>query len=614
MNFNTVYKEGQFISAKILDQLADEITGAVIPNEQNSWERVFGGTQEVFVKYNKLSRSTAGKYLHTDNKLYDVFRIKSNTFNEYLIDGYIYETQYLTNVRTGFKLPVGTHTATNTLTNESETYNLVGCLFAVVPATAGQLKAIRVGQIRKELDNSYVNRPDWNEFQYLNDLPSEWSVFVNRADVVSKRSYNLNVSAIPSTNSLGNVTYTNKSFTMMEVYTFTETYYTASPITTASMTPASLLLKCIPPAPEGKEPKSFYVLFTQPPNQYNYITIQMCEDFIGTPQTGDPELTYKFACDLNTVFIGQTPTVINQKEAEKVFNDPNIFIPAVIKFKKELDGTELKAPESLCFFGTNLAQVDGSYPKRKAYYGVNYIMNISNKRILLVLEGDPGVDFNAYYRNFVYIGQIASFDDSDYETNFATTCGMAVLNEDISGFPPDAISTTGGGAGVKYAKYGTNTSNGMDSISMLRTKGNVPFQRYYPAFLTQLPNYTTLPNSKGVTTALTIKSTMSRLPLDKSGFQSSIWSGHYHASPCYVVHPYEGYRGYLDGVVIITKQNIINYDELIVDTDIPRNPNDPSEGNYQEVYKYVNINTPINMFYASPSPVEMSIALLKEIK
>lgn len=608
MNFNTVYKEGQFISATILDELADAITSAEIPNEENRWERVFGGSQEVFVKYSKATRTTLGKYLHTDNKLYDVYKIKSNTFNELLVDGFLYETQYATRIKTGFKLPVVSHTATNLMSNQSETYNLVGSLFAVVPDTNGRVKAIRLGQIRKELDNTFQARSDWNEFQYLNDLPSEWSDFVNRATFVAK-DYRLNVDA--NQDSLGRLT--NRSFTMLEVYSFTETYYTANQITTASMTPASLLLKCSPTPPAGKTQKDFYLLFTQPANQYNYITLQMCEDFVGTPQSGDPELTYKFACDVSTIVIGRSPTVINQKEAEKVFNSPDIFVPAVIKFKKELDGTELKAPESLCFYGTNLAPIDGNYPKRKPYYGVNYVMNISNSRILLVLEGDPGVDFNAYYRNFVYIGQIGTFDDNDYESNFATTCGMGVLNLDISGFDYDSLNPSASGA--KYASYGTNTSNGMDSISMLRTKGNVPFQRYYPAYLTQLPNYVTLPNSKNQTTTLAIKTAfMSRLPLDSTGFQSSIWSGHYHASPCYVVHPYEGYRGYLDGVVAITKQNIINYDELIVDTEVPRDPNDPTKGNYQEIYKYVNINTPINMFRTSPNPVEMSIAILKEIK
>lgn len=40
-----------------------------------------------------------------------------------------------------------------------------------------------------------------------------------------------------------------------------------------------------------------------------------------------------------------------------------------------------------------------------------------------------------------------------------------------------------------YAKYGEYTSNGMDSMSMLKTRSNVLFQRYYPAFISHLPNY-----------------------------------------------------------------------------------------------------------------------------
>lgn len=147
----------------------------------------------------------------------------------------------------------------------------------------------------------------------------------------------------------------------------------------------------------------------------------------------------------------------------------------------------------------------------------------------------------------------------------------------------------------EYAKYGAFTSNGMDTISVYRGISNLPYQEYYPAFLVQLPNYPnvgTLPPGVG------------RLRLADYLFQPSHWTDHVHSSPIYLVHGYEGYRGYLDGILAIYDQHMRNGDEL-----------DYEEGDYMEVYKFFNINVPVSFLDKSPAPGGiMSIAILKEIK
>lgn len=196
------------------------------------------------------------------------------------------------------------------------------------------------------------------------------------------------------------------------------------------------------------------------------------------------------------------------------------------------------------------------------------------------------------YRSFAYIGKFNTLNPEDTATNFAVTVGMGVVEKDKTGYELKDITKEGN---PEYAKYGAFTSNGMDTISVYRGISNLPYQEYVPAFLIQLPNYPsvgTLPKGVG------------RLVLADYLFQPSQWTDHVHSSPIYLVNGYEGYRGYLDGIVAIYDQYMRNGDELDWEVD-----------DYIETYKFFNINVPISFLDKSPAPGGlMSIAILKEIK
>lgn len=70
----------------------------------------------------------------------------------------------------------------------------------------------------------------------------------------------------------------------------------------------------------------------------------------------------------------------------------------------------------------------------------------------------------------------------------------------------------------------------------------------------------------------------------------------------------------MDGVVAINDFNLINKDELIVDTEEWKDPKDHSKGTWTEVYKFFSVNSPINFLKFSANPNECSIAILKEVK
>lgn len=241
--------------------------------------------------------------------------------------------------------------------------------------------------------------------------------------------------------------------------------------------------------------------------------------------------------------------------------------------------------------------------KRRPDYLVAYTLSVNNDRVVLVLEGDPSPNIHSYYRSFGYIGKIVPFNDYDHGGNFGVTVGMGDLRTDMTGYTKNDILTDLNPD--IYAKYGEYTSNGMDSMSMLKTRSNVLFQRYYPAFISHLPNYPSVGK---------LPPGLSKLIVDTDGFQKSLWTGKYHASPIYLVHQAEGYRGYMDGVVAIYDHNLVNRDELIVDTEILKDPSKPALGTWTEVYKFFSIKSPLNLFKHSPSPDVITIAFLKEIK
>ncbi|MGN7352755.1 hypothetical protein ACTHPJ_15620 [Paenibacillus amylolyticus] len=615
------FVSGESTAEDIIFDLADAIVSAKIPsangsNVENKWKKVYESMSDVWVTYKEMTHSgVQGKYKHTDGKLYDVLKLASNLqsisaskdgralMNE---DGYLNEVYSTPNVITGKKILVTNH---QYISNNGETINIniPGALVVMIPDESSPqgVRAYFVKQIHNRKDGNKINTSDWNEFDLLTEMPSDWAYALNKSGYKIRLEYERFI------NSGGNYSYYTTEPVLATKYTFTERYYIAEP---TNYTTPKVVLKATPDVPEGISSRDYFIMFTQPQNftggDYNYFDCQHGVGFVGELSKGDPSATYKGICNPSTVSPGSTPVVVDQTTAEAMYeqwNDPEatkLYTPPTITWDKDFDGvTELISPASHFFYGRNSTVKWLPNKKRRPDYLVAYHISVNNDRAAIVIEGDPSPNIHGYYRSFGYFGKIVPFNDHDHIGNFGLTVGMGDLKQDLTGYTKNDIRTDLNPD--KYAQYGEYTSNGMDSVSLLRTRGNVLYQAHYPAFISQLPNYPDVGS---------IPKELSKLVLDKDGFQKSLWTGKYHASPVYLVHQAEGYRGYMDGVVAIYDQNLVNLDELIVDTEIPKDNNNPAAGNWTEVYKFFSIKSPMNFFKQSPAPDLVTIAILKEIK
>ncbi len=233
-------------------------------------------------------------------------------------------------------------------------------------------------------------------------------------------------------------------------------------------------------------------------------------------------------------------------------------------------------------------KVSNAFTDRTIYSPIYVYLNLSRNRIAMCLVGDPAVHFQDYKKSFMYVGAIKPFKDLnefDVNGNFLLTAGS------VSAEP------TAPAAG-DIRQYGMYASYGNTTLSMFRTRSGILHQRHYPAFITQAPD-------PAVSYTNSSTGTNSGLELEVNGFNASIWTKKYHLSPIYVVHPYDGYRGSLENVIAVSKNNILHQDELIVDV--------TGKTWKQEVYKYFDHNT-TNSFMNKSANVRMGLAILKEVR
>lgn len=173
---------------------------------------------------------------------------------------------------------------------------------------------------------------------------------------------------------------------------------------------------------------------------------------------------------------------------------------------------------------------------------------------------------------------------SDSETTVYVDDGLVTpVNESpaptgrsVSGVVRD--SKTGVVISVNYPDtYGVGTANGVTDISMYRTRGGAYYQQHRVAFHTPEEFMT------------------------KIGFNPSSFTGKVYVSCISVVHPFDGYRGTLDGVVAVDGTSLAPIDELVV------NKGQPDE----EVYKFFAINAPYS-FISSSANSFYGIAVKKQ--
>lgn len=141
----------------------------------------------------------------------------------------------------------------------------------------------------------------------------------------------------------------------------------------------------------------------------------------------------------------------------------------------------------------------------------------------------------------------------------------------VSNYNPDELGVvrdpiTGTVMEVRFPKtWGEHTATGVNDICMYKTRSGVYYQKHFASFITPDPY------------------------MKKDAFNPSRWTGKFHLSPIYVVHGYDGYRGWLKDVVAVDDSSINHLDELVV------NKGQPNE----EIYKFFKVTAPFSMLQTS---------------
>lgn len=223
-------------------------------------------------------------------------------------------------------------------------------------------------------------------------------------------------------------------------------------------------------------------------------------------------------------------------------------------------------------------------------------LHLSNNKMAMVLVADPAVNFTDYRKSFMYFGALKNFkynQDSQF-ANVALTVGSVAAE------------------GTPDVSYGQFTSTAQNSIMMYKTKSGIRFQKHYPAFITQAPDPSVAYNSTNLPAVPAVGATPqgnTGLLLETQGFNASQWTKKYHLSPIYIVHPYDGYRGMLEDVIAVSKNNILHLDELNVAID----PGTYLKPWTQETYKYFDHNTENNFMNRSAN-IRMGLGFLTKIQ
>lgn len=219
------------------------------------------------------------------------------------------------------------------------------------------------------------------------------------------------------------------------------------------------------------------------------------------------------------------------------------------------------APYRLSWFKSNTTSTI------KTWLPIQYWISVTDNQIIFVVAGDENANADDRLISFAYIGKIKSFDNSaiDQDGNFGIT-----TSSDFS--PYDYLTQ------AQLSNFGDRTANGVTDISMLQTATGFPFQSHFVAFTT--------PDEF----------------LNKKLAGPSSFTGKYHMTPVYVVHPYDGYRGMLEGVVATDRSSITDFDEMIFKDE---------ENSLKKTYKIFLVNAPYSLLNNSTN-VLYALALLEK--
>lgn len=185
-------------------------------------------------------------------------------------------------------------------------------------------------------------------------------------------------------------------------------------------------------------------------------------------------------------------------------------------------------PTALSF--TPLDNFDRGWQRDSTMY---YWGNITKDRIVMFFRPDPTPGAENTYFAPLYIGRLTTLGKAPRKNN-VIIAGCRDKDE-IKWAANKRL-------GAIFVDYGNNTSNGNSSVQLQQSIGGTYYQKHYLAFIT---------HDKFVDAG-------------EARFNPSVYSGKYHISPMYVVHPNDGFVGKLDECYAVHPKNISQLDELEV--------------------------------------------------
>lgn len=185
-------------------------------------------------------------------------------------------------------------------------------------------------------------------------------------------------------------------------------------------------------------------------------------------------------------------------------------------------------PTAMSF--TPLQNFDRGWQRDSTMY---YWGNLNKDRIVMFFRPDPTANAEDTYYAPLYIGKLTTIGKVPRKNNVIIS---GCRKED------EIIWKKNMKLGAVFVDYGSGTSNGNNSVQLQQSVGGTYYQKHYLAFIT---------HDKQVDNG-------------ESRFNPSVYTGAYHISPMYIVHPNDGYVGKLDECYAIHPKNIAQLDDIEV--------------------------------------------------
>lgn len=218
---------------------------------------------------------------------------------------------------------------------------------------------------------------------------------------------------------------------------------------------------------------------------------------------------------------------------------------------------------------------------------------VDEEYAFLVLQADSGPAYNNNVTPSVpfFFGKFEGLADDD-KNNYALIAGSAFKTDDPTYDFDDPRPFDEEPLQPILKNYVSNPSNGVDNVTVLRTKGGAYYQAHH-LFVEVSPNNVEPPR---VHDKRKYPSAWSQADALAYNYQMnpSRYSGEVHASRIYIAHMDEGVRGYLDGLIATNPLSLLDGDTLKVKVDW-------CEDGYDEYeYKVLSSVSPFTKYPSTP--------------